>query len=97
MSTTSGFDRGFSPREGPSSVLSEGTMRSIPPEWPTLWARCWSRIRTWRVPPRWSPCYWCNEARASGALAACEAHLSFEPGRSVPLEAYLYGRVVASV
>jgi RNA polymerase sigma factor (sigma-70 family) len=72
-------------------------MRSIPPEWPTLWARCWSRIRTWRVPPRWSPCEWWEEARALGALAACEAHRSFEPGRLVPLEAYLYRRVVESV
>jgi RNA polymerase sigma factor (sigma-70 family) len=32
-----------------------------------------------------------------GGPAACEAHRSFEPSRSVPLEAYLYRRVVASV
>jgi DNA-directed RNA polymerase specialized sigma24 family protein len=72
----------------------------MPPEawqWPKLWARCWLRIRTWRVPPRWTPCEWWDEARAQGALAACEARRSFEPDRRVPLEAYLYRRVVESI
>jgi DNA-directed RNA polymerase specialized sigma24 family protein len=68
-----------------------------PSEWPALWARCWSRIRTWQVPPRWSQRDWWDEARAQGALAACKARRSFEPGRLVPLEAYLYRRVVESV
>jgi hypothetical protein len=72
-------------------------MRPIPSMWPTLWARCWSRIRHWRVPPQWSPCDWCEEARAQGALAACEARRSFEPGRLVPLESYVYRRLVESV
>jgi DNA-directed RNA polymerase specialized sigma24 family protein len=72
-------------------------MRTISSVWPTLWARCWSHIRTWHVPPHWSPWDWCNEARAVGALAACEAYRSFEPGRSVPLEAYVYRRVVETV
>jgi DNA-directed RNA polymerase specialized sigma24 family protein len=72
-------------------------MPSEAPQWPTLWARCWSRIRTWRVPPRWSPGDWWDEVRAQGALAACEARRSFEPGRLMPLEAYLYRRVVESI
>jgi DNA-directed RNA polymerase specialized sigma24 family protein len=49
------------------------------------------------VPPRWSPCDWQEEARAQGTLAACEALRAFEPGRLVPLDAFLYHRVVASV
>ena len=32
-----------------------------------------------------------------GALAACEARRSFDPGRLVPLDAFLYRRVVESV
>ncbi len=78
-----------------------GPLRSVPPpdpsDWPALWARCWSRIRTWRVPPRWSPGEWWDEARAQGALAAWEARRSFDPGRLVPLDAFLYRRVVESV
>jgi RNA polymerase sigma factor (sigma-70 family) len=66
-------------------------------EWQALWARCWSRIRSWRVPPHWSAGDWSDEARALGALAACEARRSFDPGRMVPLEAYLYRRVVEGV
>jgi DNA-directed RNA polymerase specialized sigma24 family protein len=68
-----------------------------PTAWPALWARCWSRIRAWRVPPRWSPSDWGEEVRAQGALAACEALRAFEPGRLVPLEAFLYRRVIASI
>jgi RNA polymerase sigma factor (sigma-70 family) len=49
------------------------------------------------VPPRWSPHEWHDEARAQGTLAACEALRAFEPRRLVPLDAFLYQRVVASV
>jgi RNA polymerase sigma factor (sigma-70 family) len=68
-----------------------------PAAWPALWARCWSRIRYWRVPPRWSSCEWWEEARAQGALAACEALRAFDPRRLVPLDAFLYRRIVESV
>ena len=87
--------------ETPLGAVASGS-REIgwPPglsNWPTLWARCWSRIRTWGVPPRWSPDEWWAEARAQGVLAACEAQRSFQPGRLVPLDAFLYRRVVESV
>jgi DNA-directed RNA polymerase specialized sigma24 family protein len=68
-----------------------------PAHWPLLWARCWTRIRSWRVPPRWSPSDWWDEAGAEGALAAYEALRDFEPGRLVPLDAFLYRRVIESV
>jgi DNA-directed RNA polymerase specialized sigma24 family protein len=87
-----GIPSGAIPLSPPGSVLPPS-----PSDWPTLWARCWARIRTWQVPPRWSPGEWRDEARAQGALAACEAHRAFEPGRQVPLDAFLYLRVVESV
>lgn len=65
--------------------------------WPSLWARCWSRIGRWRVPPRWSALDWREEARDEGALAACEALWAFEPGGLVPLEAFVDHRVVQRV
>jgi DNA-directed RNA polymerase specialized sigma24 family protein len=96
MSFTLGRCQGFPA----SSVASSPFRAAIPPnpsEWPALWARCWSRIRTWRVPPRWSPGDWWDEVHAQGVLAACEALRAFEPGRLVPLDAFLYRRVVESV
>jgi hypothetical protein len=77
----------------PSRSVSATTPgRVLPPDpthWPTLWARCWSRIRSWQVPPRWSAGQWWEEARAEGALAACEALRAFEPSRFVPRDAFL--------
>ncbi len=68
-----------------------------PDSWPGLWARCSARIDLWRVPPRWTRADWRDEARAQGALAACEALRDFDPARGVPLAAFLYQRVIASV
>jgi RNA polymerase sigma factor (sigma-70 family) len=94
--STRGFWWGFQSRAVPS-VASGRVVPPNPTDWPSLWARCWSRIRSWRVPPRWSPSDWWDEARAQGALAACEALRAFEPGRLVPLDAFLYRRVVEGV
>jgi DNA-directed RNA polymerase specialized sigma24 family protein len=94
--STLGCWRGFQTRAVPSVAFG----RVVPPDptaWPSLWARCWSRIRSWRVPPRWSHHEWLIEARAQGALAACEAIRAFEASRLVPLDAFLYRRVVESV
>lgn len=81
-------------------LVRHGPVTPVPPDptgWPVLWARCWGRIRTWCVPPRWSPRDWCDEARAQGALAACVAHREFDPRRCIPLDAFLYRRVVDAV
>src|SRR5271157_255128 len=83
---------------GPS--FHHGPVAPTPPDltaWPVLWARCWGRIRTWGVPPRWSPRDWCDEARAHGALAACLARRDFDHRRCVPFDAFLYRRVVEAV
>ncbi len=66
-------------------------------EWKAIWPRCWRRIRSWRVPPRWNPLDWWEEARAEAALAACSAALDFDPTRGVPRPAFLYQRIVAGV
>jgi len=68
-----------------------------PTAWSVLWARCWVRVRSWRVPPRWSAGDWCDEARALGHAAACSAWREFDPRRLVPLDAFLYRRVVDAV
>ena len=65
--------------------------------WAVLWARCWNRIRNWRLPPRWTVREWHDEARAQGALAHTLARRDFDPTRRVPFEAFVYQRVVDAV
>ena len=88
------------PRAGVGPPHHHGPVAPAQPDstaWPVLWARCWTRIRTWRVPPRWSFRDWCDEARAQGEAAACGALRDFDPHRLVPLDAFLYSRVVDAV
>jgi hypothetical protein len=66
-------------------------------EWEAIWPRCWRRIHSWRVPPRWNPLDWWDEARAEAALAACAAALDYDPTRRVPRTAFLYKRILAGV
>ena len=68
-----------------------------PVAWPGLWARCWGRIRTWRVTPAVVLPRLVRGGPRPGALAACLAHREFDPGRGVPLDAFLFRRVVTSV
>jgi len=66
-------------------------------EWEAVWPRCRRRIHSWRVPTRWNPLDWWEEARAEVALAACAATLDFDPTRGVPRDAFLYQRILAGV
>ena len=66
-------------------------------DWEATWPRCWQRIRSWQVPPRWNLLDWWDEARAEAALAACVAALDFDPALGVPPAAFLYQRILASV
>jgi DNA-directed RNA polymerase specialized sigma24 family protein len=68
-----------------------------PTAWPVLWARCWRRVRTWRLPPRWAAWDWQEEARAQGALADALARREFDPALGVPLDAFRYRRIVHAV
>jgi hypothetical protein len=42
------------PSRSVSATIPGRVLPPDPTHWPTLWARCWSRIRSWQVPPRWS-------------------------------------------
>jgi DNA-directed RNA polymerase specialized sigma24 family protein len=64
---------------------------------PVAWPGIWARIRTWPVPPRWSYRDWRDEAAAHGAEACFGALRDFDPRRLVPLNAFLYGRIVEAV
>jgi len=75
--------RSHAPRPG------GGDCAGAPTAWPGRWARCWSQIRTWHVPPRWSFGDWCDEARGQGALADLQSRREFDPRRGVPLDAFL--------
>jgi RNA polymerase sigma factor (sigma-70 family) len=77
--------------------LDSAQARSGLEQWEATWARCWHRIRNWRVPARWSAWDWREEARAEGLLAACQANRDFDPARGVPREAFLYQRILARV
>ena len=92
--------RHWPPRAGVAPPLHHGLVAPTQPNsttWPVLWARCWTRIRTWRVPPRWSYRDWYDEARALGEATAGGALRDFDPHRVVPLDAFLYRRVVNAV
>jgi RNA polymerase sigma factor (sigma-70 family) len=62
--------------------------------WDRVWTFCKRRIRTWRVPPHWSPGQWLEEMKAEGAIAALQATLDFDPSLNVPVEAYMYRRAM---
>lgn len=57
--------------------------------------RCIQRICGWRIPPNWSVADWREEIRAHGLAAACEASSDFDGSRGVPLDAFVYQRVIA--
>lgn len=67
------------------------------PGWARLWAGCMRRVRAWRVPPRWSPSDWWEEAQAQGIAAAWKAMGDFDPARGVPLEAFVHQRILFGV
>src|SRR3954452_15575243 len=63
-------------------------------QWLTVLAPCLRQARGWRVPPRWSASDWFEELRAEGAVAAWEAARDFDPGRGIPLWAFVRRRVL---
>ena len=58
---------------------------------------CFSRICSWRVPPNWSTREWCEEIKACAVAAACRAVSEYDPARGVPIDAFIYQRVMARV
>ncbi len=67
-------------------------------DWPRVWAACFRRIRNWRIPPRWSPRDWWEEAHAQAAIVAWQAYQDYDPAQGLlPLDAFLHLRVLAGV
>ena len=66
------------------------TSRSDQPGWLPVLDHCMRRARAWRVPPHWSAYDWFDELRAEGAAAAIQAESVYDPGRGVPLGAYIH-------
>jgi DNA-directed RNA polymerase specialized sigma subunit len=59
--------------------------------------RCFSRICSWRTPPNWSNREWFEEIKAHAIAASCRAICEYDAARGVPLEAFVYQRVIARV
>lgn len=57
--------------------------------------RCLSRICSWRTPPNWSNREWFEEIKAHAIAASCRAMCEYDATRGVPLEAFVYQRVIA--
>ena len=66
------------------------TSRSDQPGWLPVLDHCMRLARAWRVPPHWSAYDWFDELRAEGAAAAIQAESVYDPGRGVPLGAYIH-------
>jgi RNA polymerase sigma factor (sigma-70 family) len=90
--------RHWTPASGAGSLPAvESWFQPDLPDWPAVWSRCYRRIRTWRVPPRWSRRDWLEEALAQGTAAAWQALRDYDPAREVPRSAFVYQRVLSSV
>ncbi len=66
-------------------------------DWPVVWLECERRLRTWRVPPRWSSRDWLEEMRAEGAAAALIATRHYQPRYHVPLGVYVRMRIMGQI
>ena len=98
MLTQEGANRVRARKEEPSLGTRDVTQARLSlDEWEAVWPRCWRRIHSWRVPPRWNPLDWWDEARAEASLAACAAALDYDPAHGVPRAAFLYQRILAGV
>ena len=68
-----------------------------PSELNVVLERCFSRISFWRTPPNWSNQEWLEEIKAHAIAASYRAICEYDPTRGVPLEAFVYQRVIARV
>jgi DNA-directed RNA polymerase specialized sigma24 family protein len=53
------------------------------------------RVRSWRAPPNWSVIDWQEELGAVAMLAAWQAKQDYDPLQGVPLDGFVYSRVLA--
>jgi DNA-directed RNA polymerase specialized sigma24 family protein len=80
---------------GHGGIASASAVAAVPLNRTLVLDRCLKRIRSWRVPPNWSPLDWLEEARAISAAAACQAEIDFDSSRGVPIGAFIYQRALA--
>ena len=85
----------MTPREDERSHAVAAGAGAALADWPRVWAGCARRIRSWRVPPRWSTGDWHDELRAQAAAAAWQAAREFEPARGVPFLAFVHRRALS--
>jgi DNA-directed RNA polymerase specialized sigma24 family protein len=55
------------------------------------------QTRSWRVPPNWSSADWFAESRQIGEAAAWKATADYDSAYGLPLERFIYQRVMTSV
>ena len=61
---------------------------------PTELRACLRRICSWRIPPNWCAADWFEEIRAFATCVAWEAQCQFDPSYGVPLDGFVYSRVM---
>jgi DNA-directed RNA polymerase specialized sigma24 family protein len=72
-----------------------GRRWALPPECYVVLHNCFRRIACWRVPPNWSRSDWLDEIKAHGIAASWQAVCDYDPRRAVPLEKFVYQRIIA--
>ncbi|MBL8746976.1 MAG: sigma-70 family RNA polymerase sigma factor [Phycisphaerae bacterium] len=60
----------------------------------TIADRCTARVRRWPPPPGWSRHEWIMESAANAAHQALQAEQDFDARRGVPIEAFIWKRVL---
>ena len=56
---------------------------------------CRRRVRSWRVPPKWSRGDWLEEIEAVQEIAAWQAGCAYDPSSGIKYEAFAYQKVMA--
>jgi RNA polymerase sigma factor (sigma-70 family) len=72
-----------------------GKRWALSPECYVVLHNCFRRISCWRVPPNWSRSDWLDEIEAHGIAASWQAVCDYDPRRAVPLEKFVYQRIIA--
>jgi DNA-directed RNA polymerase specialized sigma24 family protein len=61
----------------------------------SLLQACVRRVRSWRVPPNWSPLDWFEEVEGIEAIAAWQAECKYDATSGIQFAAFIYQRIMA--
>jgi RNA polymerase sigma factor (sigma-70 family) len=61
----------------------------------SLLEACGRRIRSWRVPPNWSPRDWFEEVEGVEAIAAWQAECDYDAASGIRFAAFIYQRIMS--